>query len=191
MQLKNISDINKYIESESTNQIYIVLNNNGQPRLETINLISEKEFKEPFNENEFGYIFTNNATKLHRGNFEKDRIFTEKDEALICLQTRLNETIVEENIAGDTVGIYIGSPSTGMTQLSNDSFDWHLYDKNDISDKYLSLKEIYEQAVKQHIIKYTDLMTVFHIQPLKGSIYTCGNYESGNWHLNGTTKGYA
>ena len=52
----------------------------------------------------------------------------------------------------------------------------------------LTLTEIYEQARE---LVGEKILTVFVDEPLKGTIYQCGNYKDGQWVKYGETRGYA
>lgn len=184
MRLETITEINEYI---GKSPVYLVCSSTNE--MSTIEIVSEKEFKDPLKNNEFGYVFANQPIGLRKASILTNAVFTEKDEALEFRQYVINHTSVEENPAGYTVGIYIGSPSSSLTMLDPKYFKWQ--DRYDNAGRSIKLCDIYEQALGQHIIKETDLMTVFHTEPLHGYIYVCGNYKPGDWVLNGETKGYA
>lgn len=150
------------------------------------------EYAEPFAETEFGWAYENQPIGLRKSDLADTAVFTTLEEAKKYVQECINGTTVEENPAGDTVGIYKGSFVSGMTAIGNDEFDWTSDDGFEgMLIRQISLNEIYKQAVAKKLINASDMLTVFLTTPLNGFIYQCGNYRSGNWVCVGTTKGYA
>ena len=121
-----------------------------------------------------------------------ERFFMDMDSFRKWKQKQVNSTTLCESIAGMYgVGIYEGSPTTGMELIPNDRFDWHIENDGEYEEKYITLKDIYEQAVAKGIIEPTQLLTVFTETPLDGAVYVCNNYGGGNWSVRGALKGFA
>lgn len=88
----------------------------------------------------------------------------------------------------DTTTVYAGNVDNllNITEL----LKWHEEECEPLccTLETLTLSEIYEQAKE---LVDTRIFTVFIDEPLKGTIYQCGNYEDGKWIKYGSTRGYA
>lgn len=88
----------------------------------------------------------------------------------------------------DTTTVYAGNVDNllNVTEL----LKWHEEECEPLccTLETLTLSEIYEQAKE---LVDTRIFTVFVDEPLKGTIYQCGNYEDGKWVKYGSTRGYA
>ena len=84
------------------------------------------------------------------------------------------------------------SMTMGLTKLDNEQFEWDDHGSyQGVENRSIALGSIYQQAVEKGLIHEREMLTVFYMQPLKGYIYECGNYGTGQWVCEGKTKGYA
>ena len=179
MKLKTAEDIRKYCGET----VWITTKDGVQEVL----LKEVNQYKDTdANECAVGFKYKT-GNKEHLGFLCCYQIYTEAEEASRGWQDDMNNTEVCISLGGDTVGIYKGAMSSGMTQLPNESFHW----KDAGEDQYITLADIRRQALEKGLVEDGDMMTVFQISPLEGKIYVCGNYSRNDWVLNGTTRGFA
>jgi hypothetical protein len=72
--------------------------------------------------------------------------------------------------------------------INNNRLKWHNENYEEFGERYITLKEIYQQLAAQGI---DGVIYVWQETPLSGTIYQCSNYEKGLWQKHGTTRGYA
>ena len=193
MRIETKKQVREYFGKDDT--LFLVSENGkGGYDFSRVRIVDDERFERgnEFFYDEFGWVFESQPLGLRSSRLADVGLFTTLEEAKAYVQECVNETTVGENPAGDSVGIYKGSMTTGLEQLDNELFDWT--DDGEYMgcpNRHISLKSIYEQAVEKKLIEPRDMLTVFCVEPLSGVVYNCGNYSAGDWTQAGTLNGYA